>query len=494
MEVNNNRMKMAFNTKRLEAGLSNNEGKIEKRILVISSEIGKLASVKTVTWSEELPNIADFDVVIMDLVSLYSDVENNKIKLDNLRYPNKEAVNKLIGSEGELIVISYPETHLMQPVPERISRQPMQPRGICCGISNDELLTMPTPRSPHNDLYWWSPIPIKNILEDGSSIPEIKDTRFREYIEQGIKKWSYYLELRKQQEKFTPDYGGANRDYWMEYNIEPIALNRYALIAASFSITVKAKPRYAFGESDVHVISTSGSVVILPPPTEFTIEEAIRLILAKLYGVALESVEPEWLRNYKVPGEGELEEEIRSLEQRIEEEKREVEQKKKQMKDLTKFKKLLTETGDVLEEIVWETLEELGATVKRPDEPGKSDGWFTDYKGRKAVLEIKGKRGRKSIATEDVRELENWVSDGLAKGEEYKGILFGNPFREEQPGKRGKPFPDDVCGFAEKRHQCLVTTIQLFEAFKRVKAGKMKPEEIFDKLMETDGVCELITN
>jgi len=100
VEVNNNRMKMAFSTKRLEAGLSNNESKIEKRILVISSEIGKLASVKTVTWSEELPNIADFDVVIMDHVSLYSDVENNKIKLDNLRYPNKEVVNKLIGSEG----------------------------------------------------------------------------------------------------------------------------------------------------------------------------------------------------------------------------------------------------------------------------------------------------------------------------------------------------------------------------------------------------------
>ncbi|NQE04527.1 hypothetical protein C5S32_01535 [ANME-1 cluster archaeon GoMg1] len=496
-------MKMAFSTKRLEAGLSNNESKIEKRILVISSEIGKLTSVKTVPWSEELPNIADFDVVIMDLVSLYFDVENNKIKLNNLRYPNKEAVSKLIEFDGELIVISYPATHLTQPVPERISGQPMppmQPHGISSCISNSELLTMPTPRSPHNDLYWWSPIPIKNILEDGSSIPEIKDTPFHEYIEQGIKKWSYYLELRKPQEKFTPDYGDANCDYWREYNIEPIALNRYALIAASFSITVKAKPRYASGESDVHVISTSGPVVILPPPTEFTIEEAIRLILAKLYGVALESVEPEWLQNYKVPGENELEKEIRSLEQKIEEDKREVEQKKKQMKDLTKFKKLLTETGGtktgegVLEEIVWETLEELGATVKRPDEPGKSDGWFTDYKGRKAVLEIKGKRGRKSIATGDVRELENWVSDGLAKREEYKGIFFGNPFREDCPEERKEPFPPDVRGFAEKRHQCIVATVQLFEAFTRVKAGKMKPEEIFDKLMETNGVCELITD
>jgi hypothetical protein len=477
-------MKMAFSTKRVEAGV-NNESKIEKRILVISSEIGKLASVKTVTWSEELPNIADFDVVIMDLVSLYSDVENNKIKLDNLRYPNKEAVNKLVGSEGELIVISCPATHLTQDVPIT-----GEPRGI----------TFPAKPSanqrdtPRNNLYWWSPIPIKNILERGSSV-SIKDTRFGEYFEQGIKKWSYYLELHKQQEKFTPDYGDTNGDYWMEYNIEPIALNRYEFpIAASFSITVKAKPRYAFGESDVHVISTSGPVVILPQPTELTIEESIRLILAKLYGVALESVEPEWLQNYKVPGEEELEEEIRYSEQRIEEEKRKIEQKTEQFKDLTKFKKLLTEANDVLEEIVWETLEDLGATVKRPDEPGKSDGWFTDYKGQKAVLEIKGKRGRKSIATEDVRELENWVSDGLAKREDYKGILFGNPFREEQPENRREPFPPDVRRFAEKRHQCIVTTAQLFEAFKRVKTGKIKAEAIFDKLMETNGVCELITD
>ncbi len=287
--------------------------------------------------------------------------------------------------------------------------------------------------------------------------------------------------MRKQQETFILDSGYANCDYWREYNVVPIALNRYSKpIAASFSITVKEKTRYAFGESDARVISTSGPVVILPPPTEFTIEEAIRLILAKLYGVALESVEPEWLQNYKVPGESELKEEIRSLEQRIEEDKREVEQKKKQMKDLTKSKKLLTETGGTLEEIVWETLEELGATVKRPDEPGRADGWFTDYKGRKAVLEIKGKNGRKSIAVKDVRELEDWVSDELARGKDYKGILFGNPFREDRPEERKEPFPHNVYRFAEKKNQCIVTTAQLFEAFKRVKTGEMKAEAIFD--------------
>ena len=279
---------------------------------------------------------------------------------------------------------------------------------------------------------------------------------------------------------------------WIEYNNEPIALNRYDKpIAASFSITVKEKREY---ESGARVISTSGPVIILPPPTEFTIEEAIRLILAKLYGVALESVEPEWLRNYKVPGENELEGEIRSLEQRIEEEKKEIERKIKQLKDLTKFKKLLTETGDALEETVWETLEELGATVKRPEEPNKEDGRFTDYKGRKAVLEIKGKNGRQSIATKDVRELGNWVLNGLAKGEDYKGILFGNTFREDPPEKRKEPFPPNVRIFAEKRQQCIVTTAQLFEAFNKVKTGKMKAEAIFDKLMETNGVCDLITD
>jgi len=477
---------MAFSTKRAEAGLLNNESKMEKRILVISSEIGKLASVKTVTWSEELPNIADFDVVIMDLVSLYSDVKNNKIKLKILSYPYNEAVSKLIVSGGELIVISYPATHLTQYVPKSVSGQGTS--GIVSGVvpgTRTEQLTMP--KSPHDNLYWWSPIPIKNILEKGSSV-SVKDTRFQEYIEQGIKKWCYYLELDKRKVFHSSDIIGEKR--WIEYTIEPIALNRYDKpIAASFSIIVNAKKD---NEIETRVVSESGPLIILPPPTECTIEESIRFILAKLYGVALESVEPEWLQNYNIPGENDLEEEIRSLELRIEEDKREVEQKKKQMKNLTKFKKLLTEADDVLEEIVWETLEELGATVKRPKEPGKSDGWFTDYKGRKAVLEIKGKSGRKSIATKDVRELENWVSDELAKGEEYKGILFGNPFREDPPEQRKEPFPPDVRGFAEKRHQCIVTAVQLFEAFKRVKAGEMKAEAIFDKLMETDGVCELI--
>ena len=473
--------------------VADNGNRTEKRILVISSLIGKLASVKTITWSEELPNIADFDVVIMDLVSLYSDVKNNKIGLSNLSYPNKEAVSNLLLSGGELIVISYPVTHLTQELHRRHN----------AGESSFDAMEIPgkPPMSgdahsaqsvyPRDNLYWWSPIPIKNHLESSSSSIIIEDTRFREYIEQGIKNWSYYLELDKWQDEIPLHSEDVGRLLW-KYNIEPIASNRYGKpIAASFSITAKIKNLF---EKEVRVIPTLGTVTILPPPTKLTIEEAIRLILAKLYGVALESVEPEWLQNYKVPGEDDLEVEIRSSEQRIEEKKKKVEQKIKQLKDLTKFKKLLTEANYALEEIVWETLEELGATVKRPDEPNKEDGWFTDYKGRKAVLEIKGKNGRKSIATMDVRELGNWVLNGLAKGEDYKGILFGNPFREESPEKRREPFPPDVREFAEKSHQCVVTTAQFFEAFKRVKAGKMKAEVIFDKLMETNGVCELITD
>jgi len=441
-----------------EVKVPNNVDGVEKRILVISSMIGKLASVKTVTWSEELPNIADFDVVLMDLVSLYSEIENNTIELDDLNYPNIEAVANLVGSNGELIVIACPATHLEQ--------------GYCS-----------------KQLYWWSPIPIENRLERGSSIDLVKDTRFQEYIEQGIKKWFYYLDLIKREAKIKSDSVDIER-LWLEYDIEPIALNRYGRpIAASFSLTAKRKK---FFEKEVRATQTSGPVTILPPPTEFTIEEAIRLILAKLYGVALESVEPGWLRNYKVPGEDELEMGIRSSEQKIEEKKKKIKQKTKRLKDLTKFKKLLTETGDALEEIVWDTLEELGATVERPDEPNKEDGWFTDYKGRKAVLEIKGKM--KSIATKDVRELDDWVSDRLEKGEEYKGILFGNHFRGDPLEKRGEAFPPDVIRFAEKKNQCIVTTTQLFEAFKRVKTGKMKAETIFDKLMETNGVCELITD
>ena len=430
---------------------------MEKRILVISSVIGKLASIKTVTWSGELPNIADFDVVIMDLFSLYYEINNNNVQLEDLKYPTVEAVNKLIRSYGELIVISYPATYIGQGNQSR-------------------------------NLYWWSPIPIYNNLEEGSSI-EIKDERFCTYIEQGVKKWFYYLELRKYQDEIKSRHKDIEKS-WFEYNIEPIALNRYNRpIAASFSIAFKTEEHY---EREPNVIKITSPVVILPPPTEITIEESIRLILADLFDVALESVEPKWLRNYKILGEDDLEGDIRSFEQKIEGNMREIEQKTEQLKNLTKYKKLLTETGDVLEEIVWETLEELGANVKRPDEPNKEDGWFTDHKNRKAVLEIKGKM--KSIATKDVRELEDWVSDGLERGEEYKGILFGNYFRGETPEKRGEPFPPDVIRFAEKKNQCIVTTVQLFEAFKRVKAGEMKSEAIFDKLMETNGVCKLITD
>ena len=74
------------------------------RILVIGS-IGHPSEVKSYSWEDakNIPNIADYDVVIIDMTSIPFDLLNKINSLPNL---NSVKVNKLLASQGTMIIIS----------------------------------------------------------------------------------------------------------------------------------------------------------------------------------------------------------------------------------------------------------------------------------------------------------------------------------------------------------------------------------------------------
>ena len=147
-----------------------------------------------------------------------------------------------------------------------------------------------------------------------------------------------------------------------------------------------------------------------------------------------------------------------------------------------------------VEQIVRATFRELGAKVIEPKEKNKEDGWI-ETKFGKAVVEIK--KAAKSASRVDTRQLDNWVGNCIANGEECKGILVINHYGDKPLKERKEPFPSDVRDHAKKARPgnpfCLLTTIELFEAFCAFKKGKVSSDAIFKRIFEADGdECKLI--
>jgi hypothetical protein len=121
--------------------------------------------------------------------------------------------------------------------------------------------------------------------------------------------------------------------------------------------------------------SISGPVYFLPE-TELSEEEALEFVLRDLCGAYISAPEPEWVAEYVAPGQEEVDREIDDLEARIAGLIRDRERKVEERAEVRMPLKLLYETGPKLEEAARSVMESLGAEVERPvEERNKEDGW-----------------------------------------------------------------------------------------------------------------------
>ena len=152
---------------------------------------------------------------------------------------------------------------------------------------------------------------------------------------------------------------------------------------------------------------------------------------------------------------------------------------------IRKKKILITASGTPLEEVVQETLQEIGFTLSET-EVGRSD-IIASYNGTDIVAEIKGVS--KSAAEKHAAQLEKWVAQFIEEKEHApKPILIVNGYCDTPLVERvDDTFPNQMLKYCEARGQALITTTQLLCLYIEIKKKPTCAEERIAELLSCVG-------
>jgi len=410
--------------------------------------------------SGKIPNIAEYDIVIIDLVKV--DSFKGEVIMESPQL-SKKCIHNLLWAGHELIL-----------------------------ITDGNYQHIPTGKggSYYTTILRHLPIQI-NLTTESGNIVIVKEEPYGEYHKIHVgNQWNYYL-IPNQENLNIPDASVKElfakneiRNSWFDCKLEKnLAINGFER-PISFSVI------YEKCDKITRRLINSGQITFLQPPNKTkSVESAIKTLLSN-YGIHIETRAPIWVLERKVPGEGEKEKEIKKLKDDSLKIEKTLEIKEIEKKDLTRFKKLLYEKGDELRDIVWDALEDIGFKVNKYDD-GKEDGAI-ENNSKDVVLEIKGHN--KSCTTDDVRQLDDWIGDYTSrKGIEPSGLLIVNHYCLQEPSNRGEPFPSDVMRYVKARSTkiSLMTTYQLFTIYCDVKNDKLEVKTIKKKIIENEGIFKL---
>lgn len=457
----------------------------EKRIIVIGSE-GHYG-VKTVPWdTQDMPNIADYDNVIIDTSSfdhILEQARNDKTYRDN----NEELLRRI---HGNLEFAKERLVHLLHS------------NGDIFAICSQSQWCSITAYTQCNN-YQWSPLPINTVNESGETKPVVNDA-FTHYF-QFVREWSFYFKTEYNQSSLQ-----AIRDFYRgKYIVEPkrsvIAENRYTkplAIAVWYDLykfentrdlEIALKSISDATDYGGKLVLTSGKIFLLPPTTEIDRKEAINMLIEDFWGIQQKTLPPEGIAKILVPGEDLLQQEIEKRNVKIQNLTTEISDLEKRKEELTQFKQLIYETGIPLEDICKLTLSKLGCDIDDSVED------FILTKGDKeAITEVKGRT--RTILREDGSQLaqnrRNYAVQKRKGVREVKAILLGNPWRlllplEERVKKDSFAAPH-LINDAKTEEMALVTTVELFKAYCAFLEGKISSEEITERLFLGIGETKLV--
>lgn len=214
----------------------------------------------------------------------------------------------------------------------------------------------------------------------------------------------------------------ADRIEWM---LLSMAKNRYGGAIAGSAFFMVKKDAISKTNDDPYEI-TSGFIHLLPPPTKISTEQAINNILKEIKGVTLSQVQPSWVNSIPVPGEKEIESEIRNKVLSLSAINEQKDELNKQLETLISYKDLLFQMGTPLGYAVKRAFEKMGFSISDYEKvKGKEDFILETSKGN-AIVEVTG-IANKSVSLADLRQLAHFVDDMIVDGSPMKGIFIGNP-------------------------------------------------------------------
>ena len=423
----------------------------QEKYLVLGST--GYSGIESVGWNDEdLPNIVDYDVVVVDVRAL-DDAMLATISNEHFETLRTQ-LTRFLYYDGQIIVVSDFG---------RVHNRPQK-----------------YPSTANN--YSWSPIDIGISGESGKSL-KIQGDRYPTYLKH-LERWPYYFFIPRN--CLSQEYIEFLGPGYKNHHILPTAyiVNRYKkIIAGSWIIEVIENIR---GRNNRRFF---GEIVLLPLIEKLDHKEAVQLVLEDLTGKTLEYTPPGWVNTISVPHVTEVEEEIQKRKTQIASLRDEIGQLNDERNALNSVLKLLYASGHDLEEIVQFCFEELGAEVI-PAKYGQEE-YVLRYEGKEYLVEVKGVS--KSISLTHLRQLNDYILKYEEDtGQACRGILFGNAWRINPPNERNttdKPeFPDNVVRRAEEYNVALVSSTRFFEVYCQFMNDKSKAPLIMKEILNHNGV------
>jgi hypothetical protein len=410
------------------------------KVLVIgSSDHGRASCFD---WSQPLPNIEEYDSVILNMQTLTQNIYN---KIYDRIFRLREPVTTVFTTNREIFCI--------------LNKVLYSPVSVFKTDGSTHIYTS----------YDWIPVIIRINEKNGISI-NLYDHRFDNYFE-FVKSWNYELDL----------YYGDN---WPDvlrsifYQIRPIASNLSRKTIAGSIRGVNPLTGQSFDGNE------RGAIHLLPPTTKCDIFQAIEIILDIIHGEETKKT-PLWRKNIEIPQMREPHQKIGEKIKQIQELQQEISELENQIKYWDSYRDLLTETGNNLENIVQRVLADIGIKTERSDL-----GFPADLISKEFAVEVTGIRGCVGTASEKVNQTGRF-KESYHKGE--KITLVANTHMDLSPEARKEKmdFSPEVRKYFESLSVCCLTAMTLFQLWKDVVLKKRNPSDVKKVILMKNGELTL---
>lgn len=194
---------------------------------------------------------------------------------------------------------------------------------------------------------------------------------------------------------------------------------------------------------------------------------------------------PLWADGIKILDEEDQEKNLEQDLKKLENIKAEIAKRETLINKIRRKKILLAASGTMLEEVVKETLQEIGFALHEV-EVGRSD-ITASYDGVDVVAEIKGVS--KSAAEKHAAQLEKWVAQFIEeKDHAPKALLIVNGYCDTPLSERTEEvFPDQMLKYCKSREHALITTTQLLCLYIEIKNNPACAKERIAEMLSCVG-------
>ncbi len=460
------------------------------RVLVIGSS--EIAGATGVAWTslQKVRNIADFPTIVISTGSLNSTIklldmskelgtkdaqvaEQRGGQLSDDLYMLKGKLRQILRAGGRVFAIIHPYVSM--------------------------LASQPTSYSTHVvSSYDWMPLPV-SLKEEPGEGPQNVETGFEGYFSK-VKHWQHVFGTKYDKSEMAPLVADqlqprpeaklTSQTFASDWQGHPIA-------HALFYTLHKEKTSSSHGSTrryDSEPWLTSGPLVLLPPPTEATDDEAVGIIMEDFYGLQPRTPEPDFVKAVRVPGQNEIDAQIRAKSEELALVQQEIDGLVAEKARKHRFLALVYEKGiQGLQEVAREAFEEMGLNTWDAD-PDVSDEFMVGDGTVEVLAEVKGHR--KSAQKADIRQLDESMDEYERKfGKPVKGVLVVDAWCEKPIEDRDKPetpsFPDNVIKRAQAIEASLVSGVELYNALCAVWEGRLTGKDVFSRLINGRGVTKL---